>query len=478
MKKALISLFVIVSLLTVFGSALAGEPLKVALISVNNYSGVEKIGGLNLATKIETVFIEELKKQQHIEVLNFEETKKLLTEKGLSLYYETQNLCTEDDLDRLSKLAGLPLLAVLEINGYNEVKREKAKKSYEVLLGLNVYDCVDKTTQFFTGEGFSEKKRTVAYDNAVTSLINNYLELKTEDPNAGHIRASSIKVIANNKSYMYHLKDCHHLPFPEDQIEFPTRNAAEESAFKSCPICFPAYSSFHYYDREIEETLGIQACGMLEYNYRLGHDPEALNRIERVAAPIIANTSRKNFEYKFRLLDTNEVNAFAAPNGYIYVTKGLLSIIESDDELAFVLAHEIGHLEKKHAVQRYKKALGLSIFTGILIIGTQSTEDSSDDAVALFASVMGIIINQGYSREQEREADEVAFAHLKRIGLDYEVYKILLGKFRDMRERKIYFIEKMFATHPSPEKRIEHLNQYHASYQKLQTVLSPPVPTT
>ena len=139
----------------------------------------------------------------------------------------------------------------------------------------------------------------------------------------------------------------------------------------------------------------------------MSHDPEVLNRIEKVAAPIIANTGRKNFEYKFRLLDTDEVNAFAAPNGYIYVTKGLLKIIESDDELAFVLAHEIGHLEKKHAVIRYKRALGLSIFTSILIIGSQQSDDSKDDAAALFASVMAAIINQGYSREQEKEADEL-----------------------------------------------------------------------
>jgi predicted Zn-dependent protease len=149
-----------------------------------------------------------------------------------------------------------------------------------------------------------------------------------------------------------------------------------------------------------------------------------------------------------------------------------MKIVESDDELAFVLAHEIGHLEKKHAVIRYKRALGLSIFASILIIGSQQSDDSKDDAAALFASVMAIIINQGYSREQEKEADEVAFTHLKRIGMDYQVYRVLLGKFLDMRERKIYFIEKMFATHPSPEQRIEHLDKYDQAYKELQSLLA------
>jgi Zn-dependent protease with chaperone function len=450
----------------------ATDELKIALLAVNNYCGVEKIAGSDLARKTEASFVTELAKRQSIDILDSDETQKLLAEKGLGLFYETHNLCTNNDLTRIGELAGLPFLAVLEINGYNEVKREGAKKSYEILLGLNIYDCTKKTTHFFTGEGFSQKGRTEAFERAVTSLINNYLALPEEDPNTGHSRAANVEVIGNIESYMYHLKDCHHLPKKEKQVDFTTRIEADDFAYEPCPICFPTYSSFYYYDREIEETLGTQACGILEYNYRLSHDPKLINRIEEVAAPIIANTKRKNFEYKFRLLDTDEVNAFAASNGYIYVTKGLMKIVESDDELAFVLAHEIGHLEKKHAVIQYKRAVGLSIFTNILIISAQSSDDSKDDAAALFASVMAVIINQGYSREQEIEADEVAFAHLKKIGLDYQVYKILLGKFRDMRERKIYFIEKIFATHPDPEKRIKHLDNYDQAYEELQSLLA------
>ncbi|HHU51556.1 MAG TPA: M48 family metalloprotease [Firmicutes bacterium] len=471
-KKSLLALSLIVCILLPVGEVKATDQPRIALISVNNYSGVEKLAGTNLTTQIEASFVEKLSKKRVIKVLDYAETKKCLEKKGLGLYYETQNLCTNNDLTRIGELTGLPFLAVLEINGYNEVKKEGAKKSYEVLLGLKVYDCIEGTTHFFTGEGFSEKRRTEAFDHAVTLLINNYLDLKEEDPNIGQTRTANVEVIGNKESYMYHLKDCHHLPKIEIQVDFTTRIEAEESAYKPCPVCFPPYSSFYYYDRNIEETLGIEACGMLEYNYRLSHDPEVLNRIEKVAAPIIANTGRKNFEYKFRLLDTDEVNAFAAPNGYIYVTKGLLKIIESDDELAFVLAHEIGHLEKKHAVIRYKRALGLSIFTSILIIGSQQSDDSKADAAALFASVMAAIINQGYSREQEKEADEVAFTHLKRIGMDYQVYRVLLGKFLDMRERKIYFIEKLFATHPSPEQRREHLDKYDQAYKELQSLLA------
>lgn len=471
-RKAILTLLIIVCILLPVGEVKATDEPKIALLSVPNYSGVEKIAGTNLATKIEASFIEKLRKQRVIKVLNYDETKKCLEEKGLGLYYETQNLCTNDDLTRIDKLTGLPFLAVLEINGYNEVKKEGAKKSYEILLGLKVYDCMEGMTHFFTGEGFSEKGRTEAFDHAVTLLINNYLDLKEEDPNIGQTRAATVEVAGNKESHMYHLKDCHHLPKAEVQVDFATRIEAEDSAYKPCPVCFPSYSSFYYYDRNIEETLGIEACGMLEYRYRLSHDPEVLQRLEEVAAPIIANTGRKNFEYKFRLLDTDEVNAFAAPNGYIYVTKGLMKIVESDDELAFVLAHEIGHLEKKHAVIRYKRALGLSIFASILIIGSQQSDDSKDDAAALFASVMAIIINQGYSREQEKEADEVAFTHLKRIGMDYQVYRVLLGKFLDMRERKIYFIEKMFATHPSPEQRIEQLDKYDQAYKELQSLLA------
>ena len=116
---------------------------------------------------------------------------------------------------------------------------------------------------------------------------------------------------------------------------------------------------------------------MVEYYYRLYDNPTIMAWINRVAAPLIADTIRKNREYKFRILDTEEFNAFAAPNGYIYITKGLLDSIESDEELAFVISHEMGHIEKKHSVIMYKRAQAAVLFASILIAASGSNSNNS-----------------------------------------------------------------------------------------------------
>lgn len=469
-------------LLLVLGFVLSGiiglNPVFAAeqtlgLLYANNYSGVESIGGSKLVTKVTTRFKENLKKQPAIVFSDDEKTKSLLNGAGLGTYYDCTNLCSTADILKIGTKIGLNYLAILDINGYNEIKKEKAKKSYQVSLGMRVYNCINGEDNYFSGEGLSDKDRDTAIGNAVEQLINNYLQLVADDPNTGNLRANTTAVIGNQQSKMYHLQDSHHSPSADNQAMFQTRSAAENEGYRPCPICFPAYSSFFYFDRDLENSLGNEACGTIEYNYRTEYDPEALKRIETVAAPLIADTYRKNFRYHFKLLDTDEVNAFSAPNGYIYLTTGLLNIIESDDELALVIAHEMGHLERKHAVVRYKQALAVSLFASIFAATVASNNNSRDDAAVLMTVVMAEIIMKGFSQEQEKEADEISLAHLKKIGMDSQVYHALMGKFIDMRSRKIYFIEKLFGTHPTPEKRIENLDKFLQSYQALQTKLQP-----
>lgn len=469
-------LSLLLTLLVAFSCVIASNPVfaetqSLGLLFVNNYSGVESIGGSNLVTKVTGMFKEKLKKQPSIDFSDDQKTKALLSGAGLGTYYDCANLCNSEDIMKIGTKIGLNHLAVVEINGYNEIKKENAKKNYQVLLGMRVYDCAKGEENYFSGEGLSDKNRDMALGNAVEQLINNYLQLQADDPNTGNLRANNTIVIGNIQSKMYHLQETHHSPSADNQRIFQTRSAAEDEGYRPCPICFPAYSSFFYFDRDLENSLGNEACGTIEYNYRTEYDPEALKRIEKIAAPLIADTYRKNFRYRFKLLDTDEVNAFSAPNGYIYLTTGLLNIIESDDELALVIAHEMGHLEKKHAVVRYKQALAVSLFASIFAAGVTSNNNSRNDAAALMAVVMAEIIMKGFSQEQEKEADEISLAHLKKTGMDSQAYHTLMGKFIDMRSRKIYFIEKLFGTHPTPEKRIENLDKFLQSYQALQAKL-------
>jgi predicted Zn-dependent protease len=153
----------------------------------------------------------------------------------------------------------------------------------------------------------------------------------------------------------------------------------------------------------------------------------------------------------------------------IYITKGILDILESDAEVGFVIAHEMAHVEKKHAVISYRRAKAAAFFTALFFAANNNNKDKTAD---LFAVVMAQAILRGYSQEMEEEADAVAVAHLKQAGMDYQSYEMVMGKFIDMRQAKIAAIAKIFATHPTPEKRIEHLRKLLQSYQTLQDKLA------
>ena len=328
---------------------------------------------------------------------------------------------------------------------------------------------MDQTETRYNGEGFSDGARQAVFVNSISQLVNNYLSLETADPNSGNLRSYNVQVVGNKTSRMYHLLNTNHAPNESNCEHFNSRTEAEEQQYRPCPICFPSYKSLSYSDRELEERLGSEGCGTIEYYYRVDNDPELIGRVEKVAAPLLKDTYRKNIDFKFRILDSTEVNAFASPNGYIYITKGLLDIVESDCELAFVIAHEMGHIEKKHAVTRYRRALAAMFFSTLFLASNNNYEDPE---TALLSVVMAELVLKGYSREQEKEADEVALSHLKRAGMDHLSYRMVMGKFKDMRQQKIYAIDKIFSTHPTPEKRIENLNNLLQTYETLQLSLA------
>jgi len=437
---------------------------QLSLIGVKNYSGVDTIGGRNLEDAVNDLLSNEFRKAVD-GYRGRKATNDLLKNVDLGLYYEAENLCTNADLAAIGRKIGSTELGILEINGYNEIKREKSGKSYQLLLGLKVLNSKTEEEQYFSAEGLSEKSRDDAFAKAVQQLVGAYLGKQVVSEERS-LRDENAPVIGHLSSRMYHLPQCNHLPRKDLQVSIKSRREAEQNLYRPCPVCFPPYKYFINSDRQLEETLGAEACGTLEYYYRLSDNPDLIARLRKIAAPIIADSTRKHMDIKFRILETDEINAFAAPNGYIYFTQGLLDVLETDDEIAFVIAHELGHIEKKHAVVSYRKAQALSLFAAILIAGTSN--NTNDQAKAsLFATVMANIIMKGYSRDQEREADEMAVAHLKRVNMDYNAYKVVMGKLMDLRRNRVSTIEKVFSTHPSPEDRIANLDKYLFAYEKL-----------
>ena len=164
--------------------------------------------------------------------------------------------------------------------------------------------------------------------------------------------------------------------------------------------------------------------------------------------------------YHFLLLDSDEINAFAAPGGLILVTRGLVRCCESEDELAAVLAHEIGHVQSKHGLRAIKKSRLTSALTILAVeaarnLGGEDLKQLTEDFEGSIMDVTETLVNSGYARELEKEADEAAVAILDRVGYDPRALVAMLEK---MGERVKPGGPGFGKTHPSPSDRIEALD--------------------
>jgi len=161
--------------------------------------------------------------------------------------------------------------------------------------------------------------------------------------------------------------------------------------------------------------------------------------------------------YHFLLLDSDEINAFAAPGGLVFVSRGLLRCCPDEDALAAVLAHEVGHVQAKHGLQAIKKS---RLTDALTIIGTESARQFGGAELAQLttafegsiADVTSTLVNNGYSRTYEYQADQIAVELLRRLGYDPAAMALMLRKMQG----RLAGDSRGFArTHPSPAERLE-----------------------
>jgi predicted Zn-dependent protease len=150
------------------------------------------------------------------------------------------------------------------------------------------------------------------------------------------------------------------------------------------------------------------------------------------------------YDYTIVVLDDPQVNAFTIPGGNIYVFKGLISFCDSPEQLAAVLAHEMGHVEKRHTVDRLVREFGLSILFSIMTGG---------DSV-LLSDVYQTLISTGFSRSQEKEADQFALELLEDANISP---KSIASFFRKLNRENLAYNEKieLIMTHPHNNARIK-----------------------
>jgi predicted Zn-dependent protease len=157
-----------------------------------------------------------------------------------------------------------------------------------------------------------------------------------------------------------------------------------------------------------EAQQGKAAAEQVKAEMGLVEDPALTSYVSQLGARLAARSPRKDTKYAFHVVNMQEPNAFALPGGYVYVSRGLLALTRSEDELANVVGHEIGHVAARHSAQRQTRAAGVGILAAL---GTIAAGVLGGGGAASVASQIGQVAGAGliasYSRDQEREADRV-----------------------------------------------------------------------
>ena len=209
-----------------------------------------------------------------------------------------------------------------------------------------------------------------------------------------------------------------------------------------------------------EISMGKDVAAQLEAKYGVVQDEDLQARVNTIGQRLVAVSGRQDLEYSFKVLNSDEVNAMAVPGGFIYVFKGLLDYMPSDDELAGVLGHEVGHIVKKHSVKQVEKQMALTLLTIILTKG--------QGFILADATMQALMA--GYSRSDEREADEQGFALSNKAGFNPYSMLITVCKLQDLSDAKGNPGFGLFSTHPEPEVRIERVNKALAKMNITPTV--------
>ena len=191
-------------------------------------------------------------------------------------------------------------------------------------------------------------------------------------------------------------------------------------------------------------------------------DPELAAYLEQVGERVARVSEVPDLRFTFTLLDTPDVNAFALPGGYVYVTRGLLALVNDEAELAGVLGHEIGHIAARHTALRYDQAmLGQLGALGATILGAVLFGEEGARLGANLGNLAATAYVQGYSRQQEFEADELGIRYLVRAGYDARAMASFLDSLKryDALRRKLRGgrgeeIPSWLASHPRTVDRV------------------------
>lgn len=207
----------------------------------------------------------------------------------------------------------------------------------------------------------------------------------------------------------------------------------------------------NFYSIEKEIALGKQLATDIERQARIVDDPLVAEYVNRVGQNLVRNSDAK-VPFTIKVIDSDDVNAFALPGGFFYVNSGLILAAESESELAGVMGHEIAHIAARHGTRTATKGTLAQMSTIPLMIFTGWTWTGM--AIRQGASLLIPLAFVQFGQAQEREADLLGLQYMYKAGYDPTSFVDFFEKLQSKEKRRPGTMAKIFSSHPPTEDRV------------------------
>ena len=211
-------------------------------------------------------------------------------------------------------------------------------------------------------------------------------------------------------------------------------------------------------DQEI--AMGLQAAPEMAAEFGgLEPDPDYQAFVDALGNVLVQNSVAASSGYPFEfyvLADQQTVNAFALPGGPVFVTRGLIDAMETEGQVAGVMAHEISHVLARHSAEQIAQMQLTQGITGAVVIATYDPENPSSQQAAQMALVVGQLINMQFSREDELQSDSLGVQIMAEAGYDP---RSMVDVMETLAAASPGGMPEFFSTHPNPDNRIQRIEE-------------------
>jgi Zn-dependent protease with chaperone function len=304
-------------------------------------------------------------------------------------------------------------------------------------------------------EVFDENEKLIWSNEQYNSRLNKELKL------------SKNKVIVNTKTGRIHQSKVLHLPDLLYQKAYDYKDLALSEGFELCKACFDLRPDI--YDYDLEKQLTTQAIIAVKNRYEIMYEHEKLEFLSKMMLSVLDKwpESLKGYSYRLQIIRDDYPNALAIAGGNLYLTTGLIDMVENDKELEGVIAHEIAHIERRHTLRSFKayqakqlnaRAIAL-LMSALVVVSGNSNVDALSQITELLSEYSTILAVKGYSRELEMEADMFSQIYFEQNKLNKRNLITVFDRLSTYSSTRLGYIPQTnaFSDHPSIINRINRV---------------------